>query len=334
MKKLLYLIVLSVFIIPQNVEGQSLGGYLKKKVEKSTKKRVDKEVDKAVDKAVNKSIDKMLNATSDEVEAATDSINNAKADSPEGNDGGEQRASEERLDAAMGNLMKSMGVGVDVPHKDVYTFNSYMNMHVEITNASGQKEDPMTYNTYFSDNGTDYGMEYKNEEGASKNMFVYDTDNNCTLILMDNDGQKTGIATGMSPEQMQQYEDQAKEYVEDKEMPEQYNLKKTGRTRTISGFKCTEYKAEDVESTVSLWVTNDLNKKINPNVYKNQMFGGRFWLAGKTEGVVIQYDNQSKTNKEHTIMTVKEVDFNKNHSISTVGYNLTGVNMGAQPKTE
>lgn len=330
MNKIVFTFIVSLMIVPFASEAQ-VSRYLKKKVEKSVTKRADKEVDKAVDKAVNKSIDKILNGMSEDMEEAADSINGANDAEPGAE--GENRDSEKRFEAAYGNLMKSVGVGIDVPHKDVYTFGSYMNMIVEVTNEDGSKTDPMNYNTYFSHDNADYGMEYKNEDGT-KTSFLFDTDNNCTLILMHSESGKTGIATAMSPEQMKDMENSAKTSVEENEMPEGYNLKPTGRTRMISGYKCDEYRAEDDESEITLWVSDDLTKKVNANVYRNQMFGGRFWLAGKTDGVVIQYNSKSKLSEEQTLMTVQDIDFNKNYSISTEGYTLTGISMRNKQNVE
>jgi Ni/Co efflux regulator RcnB len=331
MKKILIALLACFLLVPLASQAQSMTRYLKKKVEKSATKRADKEVDKAVDKAVNKSFDKMLNSLSGEMEEATDSINNANDAAPEEAQPGDgRRESEKRFDTAMGNYMKSMGVGVDVPHKDTYNFSSHMKMLIEQTKAGGKVEDPVYYNTYFSEGNNDYGMEFTDEKG-SFTTFLYDTENSCTLILMNDGENMTGIATKISPEQMSDIEDDAKAKVENEQMPENYNLKKTGRSKTISGYKCDEYKSEDDESIVTLWVTKDLNHKINPKVYKNQLFAGNFWLAGRTDGVVIQYDNSSKVNKEHSVMTVQNVDFNASHAISTQGYTLTGISMGGSP---
>ncbi|MFC0878131.1 DUF4412 domain-containing protein [Saccharicrinis sp. FJH2] len=325
MKKILITLIASFTLFSMVTEAQTLPNYLKKKVEKSIKKRADKEVDKAVDKAVNKAADKILDSASGKLEEATDSINNANgADAEPAGEG--KRESEKRFDAAMGNYMKSMGVGVDVPHKDTYNFGSRMKMLVEQTDASGKIEDPMYYNAYFSEGKSDYGMEFTNEEGAFTS-FVYDTENNCTLILMKDGDNLTGIATKISPEQMSDVEDEAQAQVEENQMPENYNLRKTGKSKTINGYQCDEYIAEDDESLVTLWVTKDLNHKINSRVYNNQLFAGSLWLAGKTDGVVIQYDRKSKINKEHTVMTVQDIDFNSVHSISTKGYTLTGISM-------
>ncbi|MFB6319282.1 DUF4412 domain-containing protein [Saccharicrinis sp. FJH54] len=330
MKKILIALIASFTLLPMVTEAQTLPNYLKNKVEKSVRKRADKEVDKAVDKAVNKAADKILDSASVKLEGATDSINNANATDAEPNAGEGKRDSEKRFDAAMGNFMKSMGVGVDVPHKDTYHFASHMKMLIEQTDASGTTEDPVYYNTYFSEGKSDYGMEFTNEDGAFTS-FIYDTDNNCTLILMNDGGQKTGIATKMTAEQMSDMEADAKAKAEENQMPQNYKLKKTGKTKTINGFRCEEYQAEDDEYLVTLWVTNQLNHKINSKVYNNQLFAGSLWLAGQTDGVVIQYDSKSKVNKEHTVMTVQNIDFNASHDISTQGYTLTGISMGNSP---
>lgn len=310
-----------VFVGSGSLSAQSITNYLKKKEKKaieSATKRVDKEVDKSLDKAVNKSLDGLFNAVSKELEDATDSINSTKDTSKPSTEN--KQSSDERMEAAMGNFMKSMGVGVDVNHKHVFVFSTRMKMLIENTDENGQVDKPIYYTSYFNSDNSDYGIEFMDDNG-NQSCFIFDPENHCTLILTQEGDNKNGIATSLGEEDFRQME---AEYSDD-ERPESFNLKKTGNTKSISGFKCQEYVSEDDRTAVSLWVTQDLKGKINSSIYKSQLFAGTFWMADKADGVLIQYNSRSKITSEHTVMTVKEIDPNISHKINTEGYVITGI---------
>ena len=330
MKKPLFFTLTALIFCFCTVNAQIVPDYLKKKqkeILKSATKKADEKVDEEIDKQVQKGVDKLFNKLSKEIETATDSINEAKDSTKATELNAGSQNSEERLNAAMGNYMKALGVGVDVPHKDAYRFNSAMNILIEHTKSDGSVDDPVFYNMYFSSDGSDYGMIFK-DESSNNSTFVFDSENNCTLILMDDGEQKTGIATRISEERLKDYEEVAGDYVEEEiKKPEDYNLKKTGKTKVISGYKCDEYMAEDEEAVLTLWVTNDLKGKVNKKLFKNQYFGGSIWMTEIGDGVVIQSIDKSKQTKEVSTMTVKELDFNTNKSITTNGYTITGISM-------
>ena len=74
-------------------------------------------------------------------------------------------------------------------------------------------------------------------------------------------GEKTGFAVGLDETQLESIEESYEESEEVEANP--YNIKKTGKTKKILGYKCEEYQTEDENSIVSIWSTDDLGKKIN-----------------------------------------------------------------------
>lgn len=307
---------------------QSVTNYLKQKQRvavKSATKRVDNEVDKKIDNTVNKGIDKVLNQFMDEAEGKTDSTQKnqpVQTKKDEDYTNGPSEATQQR----MGNFMKSMGIGVEIKRKDVYTFNSHMKMKVETTDEDGTKNEPGFYFTYFNQSNNDYAIDFRDEEGQSS-TFVYDPDNSCTLILTEDNGQKKGLGMHLTQESLNTTTDETQASDDEVESIEVY---KTGRTKTINGFFCKEYKYDNEEGTVYEWITNDLDKKINSRIYKNQVFSGSFWMSGGVrKGTVIQYQTVSKTSKEVNTMTVEEIKFNASHKISTQGYEILGMSVPA-----
>ena len=311
---------------------QSVTNYLKQKQRvavKSATKRVDSEVDKKIDQSVNKGIDKVLNQFMDEAEGKTDSTQNsqpAQTEKKEDYSNGPSEATQQR----MGNFMKSMGIGVEIKHKDVYTFNSHMKMKVETTDEDGTKNAPGSFFTYFNQTNNDYAIDFKDENSKSS-TFIYDPDNSCTLILSVENGQKKGLGMQLSAESMNTDDGTA----ETTDNDESFEVYKTGRTKTINGFFCHEYKYENEEGTVYEWITNDLDKKINSRIYKNQIITGSYWTTGATrKGTLIQYQFVSKTTKEVNTMTVEEVKFDASHKISTQGYEIVGMSIPAATKNQ
>ncbi len=308
MKRIL-VITLSLILF-SGVSNAQMGGLLRKaqnQAERSLNKRLEKEVEKKVDEEVNKAVDKALDEAEKEVADSTKQTQKQ--------DQSQTRSQEERVTA----IMQSMGVGVDIEHRDIYTFNAEMKMILEHTDQNGTQDTPVMYNSYFDSERPDYAIQFKNEEGQQSH-FIFDAENKCSLILSDSGTEKTGVATSIGEEDI-------KNWIDDETQAKIENTQyiKTGKTKTISGFKCHEYLYETQEEKTSLWLTNDLKNKINRSLYKSSVLAGSTIHSGISEGVMIQHDFQSKTSKEKSLMTVTSIDFKAKHSINTTPYQIMGI---------
>ena len=152
------------------------------------------------------------------------------------------------------------------------------------------------------------------------------------LILSESDGEKTGFATSIDPEAMA---DMAESYAEEEEVEETdltpYNIKKTGKSKDILGYKCDEYLMEDESAEVHMWMSEKLGKEMRKEWMKNQQtFGAMFTHAYALNGMALEYDILDKDDGKKTIMLVTKIDLNHSHSVATGGYTV----MSMRQKTD
>jgi len=228
-------------------------------------------------------------------------------------------------DAAM---MKALGLTDNVPYESDYNFDAYIQMEISNYKKNGDLDDQMVYDNYVNKTKADYAMVFK--DGKDQSTIIFDTKNSAMLILSESDGEKTGFATSIDPEAMA-------EMVKDYEVEEEttdltpYNLKKTGKSKTILGYQCDEYLAEDEYSEVHMWMSEKLGKEVRKEWMNNQQtFGALFTHAYALNGMVLEYDMLDKDNGKKTIMLVTKINLNHNHSVATGGYTV----MSLRKKTE
>lgn len=226
--------------------------------------------------------------------------------------------------------LDALGLSGNVAYQSSYEFDAHMEMVVSNYDEKGKLEDQSRYDTYVNKGSIDYGMVFGDK--GEKTTVIYDDGNSAMLILTDSDGEKTGLAMGIDKSSYAeaQGEDVSEEEVETG-IPG--NLRKTGRTKTILGYSCDEYLAEDEEAEVRMWVSEKLGKEVRKEMLNNQQyFGGTFYYADRVEGAVLEYDFLDKEDGERVVMQVTGIDLNGSHTISTREYAV--LTMKAPPVEE
>jgi len=226
-------------------------------------------------------------------------------------------------------MMDALGLTGNVDYEPSYSFDAYIQMEISNYKKNGSLDDQMMYDNYVNKTKADYAMVFKNDNDQS--TIVFDTKNSAMLILTDSDGEKTGFATTIDPEAMA---DLAEEYAEEEEtvdLDEAYNIKKTGKSKNILGYKCDEYLTEDESTEIHMWVSEELGKDMRKEWLKNkQTFGAMFTHAYALNGMVLEYDLLDKENGKKTVMLVTKIDMNHSHSVATGGYSV----MSMRQKTD
>ncbi len=163
-----------------------------------------------------------------------------------------------------------------------------------------------------------------NQEGINTEM-IYDLDSYEIVTLMNTGGQKIGTTMSLNKSQiesMMSNDDSAEADMSD--MP---TFKKTGQTKTISGYSCDEYVVENVqnmEASMTYWITDELEidwikSMANMSSMNKQMPDIYAGTGYPEDGSVIQMIVTEK-NGERMEMTVKEAETGKEITISTKGY--------------
>jgi len=321
MKTFLRISLLAVFamMLIQPANGQRILRSLREKVEERVEKKVEERAEKKVDEAIDKQLDKLE-------EALEDSAASAPA------------STDEERRQRMQNIMKGLGMsGEPVPVADNYRFDHMIQMHVESYDANGSKESDGEFITHLSPDSK--SMAYQMISGDMGNpgqgMFIMDAENGATIILSEEDGKKTGIVYGLGTF----FETMGESIEEDADLdetPESYlanpNVNKTGRTKTIAGYKCEEYKYSDETSESNIWITKDL--KMNTRDFFSTLFKTSLYSHGIPWGYMMEVTTNDKETGEKSFMQVTKVDDNSNKSFSLADYEITNLGSFKVPMEE
>jgi hypothetical protein len=308
MKKLVIVtLALALSFSGQSQILRSIMNSAKNQAVNSATNKASEKVDKEVDKGVNKLFD---DATKE------DSIKKAK-EKPEQNSTGQGGG--DQPPASMSKFMKSMGISTEIPpHKDSYKFSAQIVSVTEATDGSGKKNDPVESTISFDDKTSDAMFRSKVQDNSS--AIVMDQTNSCMIML--NESEKSGIISkiDLSGQAGNTTTGEATKTENDCKMT------KTGKTKSISGFNCSEYKCETATEITIAWTTKDFSAK-NNKIFGNSGGGAKYRVDGM-DGMVIQYEFYSKSDKSSSIMTIKAIDMNKSSSISLAGYQFSAFNIG------
>lgn len=284
----------------------------KEKVEQKVEERAERKLDEKIDQGLDKvegSLDKKDTVTENE-ESQSDSQREAKT---------QQR---------MQGLLKGMGIsGEPVPIADSYSFDHLIQMHIESADKSGKKTSDGEFITHLNPKSKSMAYEVISGDMAKpgQGMFIVDAENNAIIILSNEKGKKTGLVYGFQSFLQTTggtYNETALE-----ETPEMYlanpNVEKTGRTKTIAGYKCEEYVYSDEESKSNIWITQDL--KMNTQDFFSTLFKTSLYSRGFPWGYLMESTTVDKHSGDTSTMTVTRVDTNSNKKFSMSDYQVTNL---------
>lgn len=246
----------------QPAQGQ---GFLDKLIDKTADKTTEKVTEgvseSASDKAAEESseaVDSWLDGlfggsqqSSGSSSGASQSSGSSSSSSsmPSGGSAGQSGMTEEQM-AMMQQMMGNMDKSAEVPAE--YTFD--MVMHVEIRQTG---EDPQQLELLVDKDGDRFGVAMQ-EEGTDRHQTsVIDSENGLMAVFTEEeDGSKTAMAIPNMMEMAGQYgQAQMEQAGQDYEA---YGFKATGRTKTVAGYKCSEYKGEDEDTEATFYMTREL----------------------------------------------------------------------------
>lgn len=211
------------------------------------KRTLNKLGQRVVEKKVEKEVDKKIDAVADSIVKAMDGEDPMTAEERE-------EANENRRNA--GKLIGGMMGGInkyDLPPS--YEFEYRIKMEME------DEKGKITHMTTFLTNSASLmGYEVDNEDSknAGKSFAVMDFEKEYMATFTESDGQK--IAMSM-PLPVDMITSMAADKVEEQQENEDYSINKTGNTKTINGYKCTEYVTTDDEYIQHIWLTKDVDVK-------------------------------------------------------------------------
>ncbi|MBN1986518.1 MAG: DUF4412 domain-containing protein [Prolixibacteraceae bacterium] len=321
--KITLLFFFSVLIL-QPAQGQNILKRLKDKAQEKIEEKVEDRAEKKMDEKIDESLDKLEESLEDNT-------------TEEGSSGESAANREERMQNRMQGLLKGMGMsGEPVPVADNYDFDYKIQMHIESYDKKGKQESTGEFITHLNPENKSMAYEFVSGDMAKdgQGMFIIDAENGAMIILSEEKGEKTGIVYGIGSFMQTIGETYVEEELED--TPETYlanpNVKKTGRTKTIAGYKCEEFVYSDEESESNIWITKDL--KMNTQDFFSTLFKTNLYSHGIGWGYMMEATTTSKNSGEKTIMQVTDVDDNSNVKFSLNDFQITNLGSFTMPAAE
>jgi hypothetical protein len=309
MKKLSFIFLLVFAVSIPDVTSQNLGSFLEKKA-KQAAKRAGQKADQEVTEEMNKKVDEGVEKVFENIFSTEETEEQTEA--------GEKSSSSASEAAITGALMKSMGMSMSPANvEEAYHFSGNIIMTVETWDSDGNSLDPMKYTTHFSQEYSSFAMDFT--QNNQRSVMIFDTRNGAMIILTDDGTQKTGIVTAYAKDTIQEIIEEENETIEDYSIYNE-NLKKTGKSKTIAGYKCDEYSFENEYSQGNVWLTDEVSANIWAKMVSSNVIAAS--KAGYYGGFVMEMDQISKETGQRTFLQVREVNENSPSSISTKEYQL------------
>lgn len=327
MKTALKISLLSLFavLLFQPVQGQNL----LKKLSDKAKEKVEQKIEDRAERKIDEKIDEGLDKVEESMEK-----NDESDDSGNDNESGTSR--EAKTQQRMQGLLKGMGIsGEPVPVADNYSFDHLIQMHIESTEKGGKKTSDGEFITHLNPKSKSMAYEVVSGDVAQpgQGMFIIDAENGAMIILNEEKGEKTGLVYGIGAF----FQSMGETYEEEEtleETPEMYlanpNVEKTGRTKTIAGYKCEEYVYSDEESKSNIWITQDL--KMNTQDFFSTLFKTSLYSRGFPWGYMMEATTVDKSSGDTSTMTVTKVDTNSNKKFSLSDYKVTNLGSITMPQ--
>lgn len=331
MKRLMQLFCLLVFVsFSMTISAQGFLDRVTKKASEKVEEKAEERAERKLDEKIDEGFDQAEEALESEKEEQTQS----------------KTSVEERNQRRLGAMMKKMGVSSEpVPIADKYTFSSRMKMRYQNLDGDGKMRDEGEVVTYISPGEKNFAYEFlsgtpEDVRGRpSKGIFIMDYANQATIILSDEDGEKTGVVYGlqlfgndeMTEEGEEEYVD---EYEEDVEFLRE-DVRKTGRTKNILGYKCEEYAFSTEEDEGNFWVTKDVKWKSEDAF--GTIFRSAMYSHGIFNGFLMESESRDKETGEISRMQVTEIDEKTNVAFTPGDYQLTNlgsINFGEEMAEE
>jgi hypothetical protein len=225
------------------------------------------------------------------------------------------------------------GAKIDIKYDDEYKFTGRIYMQLE----TYDKKDVLKsdYYTYYNSNTLNAGIEMlpvdaKQGDKNVPTIFLYDNDNKCFMMLLENSGSKTGMISTLPSDSAMAAQAKNQKGAN----PEKATITKTGNSRVIAGYKCDEYKIVDPDKDgySNVWMTKDVKLKADKKYWGKSGMPTYYNYPGFEGSMMLAMESFDKNNKTTMKMETKEINDKYSHSISTVGITFMKMNFGQAGK--
>lgn len=160
-----------------------------------------------------------------------------------------EKATNDAIDGMFGGIMQP------APTESDYSFKGYMVMEVTSKDKKGKSEAPVRFQYLLSSDTKFMGMSFSDpEKPETRTTTIMDTENQAMVILLEDEGEKSSMAMKLDYDKVQGIVD---EEAEDQLEQSEYEITKTGNTKTILGYACDEYLVTTEDGEGRYWVTEE-----------------------------------------------------------------------------
>ncbi len=302
-----FLLIISFTFCTLEAQAQLL-----RKLKNAAEAGVSRAVEKTVEKQVQKATERQLEKAFENLYGDTDSTRT----------GG--------TDGAKYDFSKIMGsINMNVETEDEYNFSGVAIMEIISIDAKGKSSDPVRFNSLLSQEADYYGIEFTDEKQSEneKSVIIFDQKNNATVMLMENEEERSSMAFDLDWDGMMEGMNVAKEEKQDEAEIEDFKFEKSGKTKDILGYTCDEYVVVSDEVEGNYWVSqseidgfSSFWGKNNPFVSKKLKNENTSYFEQLPEGNILEMDFLSKEDQSRTQMKMIEIDQNNSSSFDMGSY--------------
>jgi hypothetical protein len=337
MKTKFFLILISLFFVgnqmtsgqvndllnkAKNKAGKTAEKTVEKRVLKATEKSTEKVVNSAIDKVVSKSKKKSKNSNETETSDSTEVENSENMEqSSENSSGG---------NGILGNVLSKYSGGENLKYNDEYVFTADMKYSTETFDEKGKSTGQMYSRMLFAKDNKNMAMISESTDPNEKNtsQIIFDGENQVMVMLNDKDKSGMVMGSGTSVTEEEQNEQSNSAETEEVQDYSNINFTKTGKTKTILGYKCDEYLSKDENTESHFWITNQLLFKSGSALNKMNQMNNAYSLGQFPGGFVMEMNSKNLQDKTSSTFKVVEINENKTNKISTKGYQLIKMGSG------
>ncbi|WP_375558715.1 hypothetical protein ACE193_13285 [Bernardetia sp. OM2101] len=292
----------------------------------------NKTVEKTKNKAKNKTNNRIDNKIDNKLDEGLDAIEGLfkrkkkkkKKDEEENTDDNSNQSSEtEQENEGVDFLNKMLGGEGNIEVKSSYNFNSNFVMRMKTYKKNGKEDGDMFMRYYNSADPNYMAMEVVEgtKDGETKkpqSTVIVDGSQQAMITLMEESKQAIAMKMPNAEDYEQTQEQNPEEAMKD------VKITRTGRTKNILGYTCSEVIMENDDMKSVSWTTKDVK------ISQFKAFAGMFvqdkekknQVMAMSDEFTMEMESTDKKTGEKTIMTVTEINENQNSTINTEGYKV------------
>jgi hypothetical protein len=314
MKHLRTLITLLILMFVLSFNAQGVDERAANRAKNKGNQRVDTRIDQGLDKSMD-AIEGIFKKKKKTTEAETPATETKEA---------AEEIQGEKENVAKSNEQQAAGSGMfgnmfkKAEWEDSYQFEFRSKAHVTTTDKKNKVEENDM--EWMLSEGA-FGMVVVDPKGKNPDSkIIFDFEHGSFITLTEDDGEKTGMAIAMDKDQIAA---SIEEGVEEGTVGNG-SFKKTGKTKTILGYSCSEYTFKDEETEGSMWMTTEIDVEMN-RVFGMMTQGSKNKSTlpeNYPQGYAMEMNSRdTKRNETHHYL-VTEIDTSADINIDLGPYNV------------